>query len=110
MPIKKEDIIYNIDISELAERDLKEIILYISSQLEAPMTAREMLVEFNSAISSLSQLPYRISLVADERLAALNYRMLKVKNYLVFFTIDEEGKCIDIVRILYARRNWQAIL
>ncbi|WP_083809940.1 type II toxin-antitoxin system RelE/ParE family toxin [Mahella australiensis] len=46
----------------------------------------------------------------DERLASLGYRKLIVKNYVVFFTIDEKSKVVDIARILYARRDWLRVL
>jgi toxin ParE1/3/4 len=48
--------------------------------------------------------------VADERLAAIGYRKLIVKNYIIFFSIDEKAKVVDVERILYGRRNWRAIL
>jgi hypothetical protein len=44
-------------------------------------------------------------LIDNERLAALGYRRLLVKNYLVFFVIDEEAQTVSIERIIYNRRN-----
>lgn len=40
----------------------------------------------------------------------LGYRKLIVKNYIVFFTIDEPNKVVDVERILYGRRDWLRIL
>lgn len=101
---------YRIDISEPAENDLREIVRYISAQLSAPMTAMEMLEAMEQAIVSLEEMPHRASVVADERLASIGYRKLIVKNYIIFFSIDEKAKVVDVERILYGRRNWQAIL
>jgi plasmid stabilization system protein ParE len=48
--------------------------------------------------------------VTDERLAMKGYHKLPVKNYIIFFTIDEKSKVVDVERILYARRDWYLIL
>ncbi|MCL1949786.1 MAG: type II toxin-antitoxin system RelE/ParE family toxin [Turicibacter sp.] len=102
--------IYNVDISSVAEIDLREIIQYISNQFSAPTTAMEMLNAMENAIFSLSEFPQRFPLVGDERLFQLGIRKLTVKNYLVFYSIDEEGQTVNFIRILYARRNWLRIL
>ena len=101
---------YRVFISEPAEHDLWGICRYISAQLSSPQTALDMVDEIEAAIRSLSEMPARFALVGDERLALQGYRKMLVKNYLVFYLIDEEAACVDIVRILYARRDWQAIL
>jgi len=101
---------YRVDGSEPSENDLRDIVRYISAQLDAPMTALNMMDVIEAAISSLEDMPQRCPLVADERLAAMGYRKLIVKNYFVFFTIDEQNKVVDIERILHARRDWQGIL
>jgi plasmid stabilization system protein ParE len=55
-------------------------------------------------------MPQKCPPVTDERLAVMGYRKLLVKNYIVFFTIDEQSKIVDVERILYARRDWHYIL
>jgi len=101
---------YKVEGSESAEKDLRDIVRYISSQFDAPMTALKMMDIIEEAVNSLEDMPQRCPLVADERLAALGYRKLIVKNYFVFFTVDEQNKVVDIERILHARRDWQRIL
>lgn len=101
---------YSVDISEPAEEDLLSIAKYIASQFSAPETALEMMEHLETAMLSLSHMPERYPLVKDERLAQLGYRKLSVKNYIVFFSIDEKNKVVDVERILYGRRNWIYIL
>lgn len=97
---------YRVDLSEPAEKDLIDIVKYIASQLSAPMSAYHMMEMFEEAMESLSDSPQRCPLIADERLSQLGYRKLIVKNYIVFFSVDEKNKVVDIERILYARRDW----
>jgi len=101
---------YQIDVSEPAENDLKEIIRYIASQLSAPLSAINLMDLFATAIDGLSDMPQRYPLISDERLLQMGFRMLVVKNYVVFFSIDEKNKVVEVVRILYGRRDWHNLL
>ena len=94
---------YSIAISEPAENDLRDIVRYISTQFNAPMTALKMLDLVVAAINSLENMPRRCPLVPDERLARMGYRKMIIKNYIVFFTIDESSKVVDVERIIHTR-------
>jgi toxin ParE1/3/4 len=54
------------------------------------MTAPKMMDIIEEAITSLAVMPQKCPPVTDERLAMTGYRKLLVKNYIVFFTIDEK--------------------
>ncbi|MFA6808361.1 MAG: type II toxin-antitoxin system RelE/ParE family toxin [Eubacteriales bacterium] len=97
-------------MSEPAENDLRDIVRYIASQLSAPVSALHMMELLEKAMSGLSDIPQRCPFVADERLSQMEYRKLSVKNYVVFFSIDEKNKVVDVERILYGRRDWLRIL
>lgn len=101
---------YRVDVSEVAEKDLADIVRYIASQLSAPLSALNMMELLEEAMAGLSNLPQRCSLVEDERLSLMGFRKLFVKNYVVFFSIDENYKIVNVERILYVRRDWLRIL
>lgn len=101
---------YRVDASEPAENDLRAIVRYIASQLSAPISALHMMELFEEAMAALSDMPQCCPLVTDELLSQMGYRKLTVKNYVVFFSIDEKNKVVDIERILYGRRDWLRIL
>jgi len=69
-----------------------------------------MIELFEDAMAGLADMPQRYPFVADERLAQMGYRKLSLKNYVVFYSIDEGNKVVDIERILYGRRDWLRIL
>ena len=50
---------------------------------------------------------YRVD-ISD--LAKMGVRGLSITNYTAFFRIIEETKVVDVIRVLYSRRDWQAIL
>jgi len=101
---------YRVDVSEPAENDLRDIIRYIASQLSAPISALHMMELLEEAMAGLSHMPQRCPLVTDERLSQMGYRKLTVKNHVVFFSIDEKNKVVDVERILYGRRDWLRII
>jgi len=101
---------YRVDITELAENDLYDIVRYISAQLSAQTTALKMMENIETAIAGLAKLPQRCPPITDDRLSSVGYRKLIVKNYVVFFSINEREKVVDVERILYARRDWKSIL
>lgn len=101
---------YRVDVSEPAENDLRDIVRYIASQLSAPISALHMMEIFEEAMACLSDMPQHCPLVADERLSQMGYRKLTVKNYIVFFSIDEKNKVVNIERVLFGRRDWLNIL
>jgi len=101
---------YKVYITKPAENDLFDIVRYISLQLNAPVAALNMFRTITDAIKNLSTAALAHPLVRDDRLAAMGYRQLIIKNYIAFYIVDEKGKCVDVDRILYARRDWQRIL
>ena len=101
---------YNVEVSDPAKRDILDIARYISAELSAPESASEMVEEFYASMKSLDKNPKRQPLVRDERLAAKGYRTLQVKNYLIFYIVDDEAGIVDIIRILYNRRDWINLL
>ena len=105
---------YRVDVSEPAENDLRYIVRYIvryiASKSYAPISALHMMEFLEEAMAGLSDMPQRYPYVADELLSQMGYRKLLVKNYFVFFSVDEKKKVVDVERILYARRDWLRIL
>ncbi|WP_242870957.1 type II toxin-antitoxin system RelE/ParE family toxin [Acidaminobacter hydrogenoformans] len=99
-----------MDITEPAENYLVDIVKYIASQWSAPFSALDMMDLLEEAMTGLSELPQRCPVIRDERLSQMGYRKLIVKNYFVFFSIDEKNKVVNVERILYVRRDWLRIL
>ena len=101
---------YQIFISDHAQRDIKEIINYLSLNLMEPLIAKNIASEIDKSISSLKEMPQSQSLVLSNPTKQNSFRKLPVKNYIIFFEIHEEQKAVGIVRILYGRRNWENMI
>ena len=104
---------YKIFVSDPALEDMDEIALYISTQLNTPETADNMLDAFHKAMLSLAKMPKRHPLVRDDFLASLGYRKLSVKNYFILYSVDDtasEKREVNVERVLYSVRNWKHIV
>jgi toxin ParE1/3/4 len=101
---------YHVEMTEPAEQDIMDAVKYISEQLHNPIAADRLLDEAAKAISSLEEMPKRQSLVRDDHLARIGFRLFPVRNYLLFYVVREKAKKVVIERFLYGGRDWISIL
>lgn len=101
---------YEIHITKTAEQDLVNAADYISLVLYNPQAADDLLDEVERKTAGLSQFPQQFSLVDDPVLKAWGVRFVPVNNYLIFYTVSETEKRVNIIRFLYGKRNWISIL
>ena len=96
---------FRLEYSEQAAQDLDEILNYISINLNSPIAAKNLYLEVQKKHVHLRENPFIYSLYHDEKLRKKGYRTVPVKNYIIFFTINENDSIVDIIRILYAKRD-----
>lgn len=97
---------YIIEYLLIAEKDLTEIIEYV--QLDSPQSALNLLDEIDSTISKLEDFPYLGKMPRDARLQYLNYRILIVSSYLVFYVVKDN--IVEIRRIIHGKRKYDFLL
>ena len=101
---------YIIHITATAERDIMHAADYIEFNLKNPTAADHLLDVATKQINSLADMPQKFRLVDDPVLASWEIRYVIVNNYLAFYTIDEEKQMVIVVRFLFQKSNWNAIL
>lgn len=97
---------YNIDYLPIAEEDISNIIHYI--MLDNPDAALSMADKFDHSISVLERFPFSGSIPNDIRLQSLNYRMLVVGSYHVFYVVINDT--VEIRRILHGKRKFNFLI
>ena len=102
--------IYNIHIMDAAKAEMREIYWYIARELNQPTAAARRISLIEAAIQSLKETPASRALVRDAYLASKGYRMVVVKNHLVFYIVREEERAVSVMRVLYGRRDWMRLL
>ncbi|MEA4900538.1 type II toxin-antitoxin system RelE/ParE family toxin [Desulfitobacterium sp.] len=97
---------YRIEYLPVAQDDLTSIVEYI--QVDDPLAAMNFLDVVDKTISKLAYFPYLGAIPKDIRLMHLNYRVLIIDNYLVFYVVLEE--VVEIRRILHGKRQYSFLL
>ena len=100
----------NVVFAKPAEKDLLDMEHYISMELRNPRAAERMTNGILRTIGQLERYPLRHPLVEDELLEQIGLRMIRFKNYNVFYYYDVQRDCVYIIRILYNRVDWQRLL
>ena len=89
---------YKIIVTPDAYADLAELRYYIAYILMAPDAALRLIRLIRKEIASLKKLPARIAPVEEEPWHSRGIRFLIVKNFYVYYSIDEEAKRIYILK------------
>ena len=74
------------------------------------MAADNLKKEIKEKINKIKKNPNIRPLVQDKYLASWGYRLINLKNYIIFYIIDEDNRYLKIIRFLYNKRNWVNIL
>ena len=82
----------------LAARDKKAIAAYIALDLGSPHAAAK-------TIQTIKTIPFAGRPIDDARLENGPYRKAVASQYWIIYSIDEEGDCIIVERIMHQRRN-----
>lgn len=89
-----------------AEEDFLEIIQYIAE--DKPSASEKMADRFEKAFLLLSENPMAGRLTRENRLKLLNYRILVIEPYLIFYQIKRST--VFVFRILHGARDYLNIL
>ena len=97
--------IYEVELSEQADSDLREIFEYISFELQSPENASGQLDRLEGQILSLDTMPERYRKYEKEPWKSRELRVLPVDNYVVLYIPDSDKKVVTILRVMYAGRD-----
>ncbi|MFG6378837.1 MAG: type II toxin-antitoxin system RelE/ParE family toxin [Lachnospiraceae bacterium] len=96
---------YIVKITSQAQQQIQEIIYYITYDLRAHDAALHLLNTLEDNFNSLTQFPQRIALMDEEPWHTKGIHRLPVKNFLVYFWIDESNKKVQITAVIYSKRD-----
>ena len=101
---------YKIIVTAPAQKDLQNAVSYISNELKNKQAAFNLIDLVEETVKSLTDMPERYAVVDDEILSREGFRFIQIKNYLMFYTINERKKTITVVRVLYHKMDITSIL
>ncbi|MDE6851808.1 MAG: type II toxin-antitoxin system RelE/ParE family toxin [Lachnospiraceae bacterium] len=101
---------YEVETTDQAETDLREIYEYIAFELLAPDHASGQLDRLEAHIERLGEFPEKFRRYDKEPWHGRGMRVMPVDHYLVFYIPDEEIALVTIIRVMYAGRDVDAQL
>lgn len=101
---------YTLSFSSSVMQHIQAACDYILSTFNNPTAAENLLDDIETHLQNLKQLPLSHPLVRDEYLAFRGFRMLMVRNYLLFYKVDIDHNIVSIHRFFHGSRNWKDLL
>ena len=102
--------IYSKEFSKAAIKDIRKTNQYLKDTLKNRDAASRLVISTEAKVNDLIIFPFQHPIVQDPVLKLYKIRYAQIKNYLIFYTVDENSKIVYIVRFLYARSDWKNIL
>ena len=97
--------VYQVIILPEAQQDIRSIVLYIARHLSAPQAALKLDRAFQKDILSLSHMPNRFPAIDEQPWKDAGIRKIIVKNYYVYYLVDETNKTVQVSAVIYAGRD-----
>ena len=96
---------YEVRVTRLALEQIKEIVHYISNDLLAPDAADRLLDTMKEEITNLSHLPKQHALIEEEPWRNEGLRKIVVKNFLIYYWVDDDNSRVQVTAVIYSRRD-----
>lgn len=101
---------YNLIITDSAQKDLEAIIEYIAIELSNPAAAEALLGEVEKCYDALILQPYMYELCRNDRLRVVGYRRAVIKRYIMIYSVDESKETVFIMRFFYGARDYDKLI
>ena len=101
---------YIVEISETAKQDLEKIISYLRHNLAGDIIADKYKILFKQEIKNLENVAGSMPVLNEMLTGHKNIRKINVRNYIVFYIVDEENSKALVLRIGHAFMDWEKYL
>ena len=96
---------YDVIIWSAAKVSMNDIADYIMTVLKAPEAADDTVLTIRKAIRDLNFMPQRYAILPEDFLEKEGIRRMQVRNYFVYFNVDENNMRVNILDVLYVGRE-----
>lgn len=101
---------YNVKLSLEAIRDINSIYEYIAVALGEKKAAENMVSLIEKNILSLDEMPRKYRFYENEPWKSRGVHIMSVKKYLVFYTVNDKEKSVNVFRVIYGSRDLENAL
>jgi plasmid stabilization system protein ParE len=101
---------YLLNFAKIIHEDIDSSYKYMAEKLGVLKAAENLIEEIIEKLNYIKETPYSRALVQDSYLASFGIRSIKVKNYIMYYNVDDDEQKINIIRLLYNKRHWIKLL
>lgn len=101
---------YTLKFLPEANKDIFDISRYVGVELCNPAAADKLVDKIISETEKLTEMPYMYGIYEPLFPLSFKYRKFIVKNYTIFYFIDESEKTVNIAHVVYAKRNFLNVI
>lgn len=101
---------YIVEISETAKQDLENVIKYLRYSLAEDIIADKYKILFKKELKNLENIAGSMPILSEELTGYKNIRKINIRNYIVFYILDDENSKALVLRIGHAFMDWEKYL
>lgn len=101
---------YKVEVSKTAMQDLENIISYLRYNLAGDIIADKYKLLFKQEIVNLENIAGSMPILSEKLTGYKNIRKVNVRNYVIFYIVDEEKNKAIILRIGHVFMDWEKYL
>ena len=102
--------VYEVKFTSQAEEQLENIVHYITVDLNNSDAAENLVDEIIEETEKLSKNPEKHRCIDEEAWGKQGIRKIKVKNFYVYFWIDNDNSVVWVIGIVYGKRDQKKYL
>lgn len=96
---------YKLTFLPIFEKDLTEVISYITNTLQNPNAAHQLLDDIEAAIDKRLQAPLSFAPFRSSKTREHQYYRINVRNFSIFYVVI--GNNMEVRRLIYAKRGYR---
>lgn len=101
---------YKFLVLPSCQKSMQELKHYIADVLCNPSAAYSCIDEIERKIVGLADMPKMFKLVDDEPWHSRGIRRMRVRNFFVYYRVDDSANMVYVLNITYAKRSQKKAL
>lgn len=101
---------YQVVLTDTAVQDLRDIAFWIADRSKDRELAKRFVLALRKECGRLEDFPNAGAIPRDRVLKSAGYRFLVYKDYLIFYTVDEEKRCVYVMAVFNAKKDYMRVM